>query len=55
MGTWCGDSKREVPRFIKILKSVDFPMENLKIVALDKRKEKYKKKPARRRMGVKHS
>lgn len=45
MGTWCGDSKREVPRFIKILESANFPMENLKIVAVDKRKEFYKKSP----------
>lgn len=45
MGTWCGNSKREVPRFIKILKSVNFPMENLKIVAVDKRRDFYKKSP----------
>lgn len=30
MGTWCGDSKREVPRFIKILESVDFHWKSLK-------------------------
>jgi thiol-disulfide isomerase/thioredoxin len=52
MGTCCGDSKREVPRFIKILKPVDFPMENLKIVALDKRKEKYKKSPQGEEWGL---
>lgn len=45
MGTWCGDSKREVPRFIKILEAADFPMENLKIVGVDRRKEHYKKSP----------
>jgi len=45
MGTWCGDSKREVPRFLKILESVDYPNVNLKIVALDKRKETFKKSP----------
>ncbi|MFK7814381.1 MAG: thioredoxin family protein, partial [Maribacter sp.] len=28
MGTWCGDSKREVPRFIKTLEAANFPMEN---------------------------
>ena len=52
MGTWCGDSKREVPRFIKILESVDFPMENLKIVALDRRKEHYKKSPNGEEWGL---
>lgn len=52
MGTWCGDSKREVPRFLKILKTVDFPMENLKIVAVDKRKDKYKKSPTGEEWGL---
>ena len=52
MGTWCGDSKREVPQFIKILESVDFPIKNLKIVALDKRKEKHKKSPQGEEWGL---
>ena len=43
MGTWCDDSKRVVPRFIKILESVNFPMENLKIVAVNKWRDYYKK------------
>jgi thiol-disulfide isomerase/thioredoxin len=45
MGTWCGDSKREVPRFIKILEAADFLMEHLKTLALDRRIEKYKTSP----------
>lgn len=52
MGTWCGDSKREVPRFIKILEAADFPLENLKIVAVDKRKEFYKKSPQGEEWGL---
>ena len=52
MGTWCGDSKREVPRFIKILETADFPMENLKIVAVDRRKDFYKKSPAGEEWGL---
>ncbi|WP_282113068.1 thioredoxin family protein [Maribacter stanieri] len=52
MGTWCGDSKREVPRFLKILKSADYLMENLKIVALDHRKESYKKSPQGEEWGL---
>ena len=35
MGTWCGDSRREVPRFYRILETIDFPMERLSSVALD--------------------
>ena len=43
LGTWCGDSKREVPRMLKVLKAANFPTEKLKIVAVDRRKENYKK------------
>ena len=52
MGTWCGDSKREVPRFIKTLENVNFPMENLKIVAVDRRKGMYKKSPTGEEWGL---
>jgi thiol-disulfide isomerase/thioredoxin len=38
LGTWCGDSKREVPRFIKILELINFPQENLKLIGVDKKK-----------------
>lgn len=38
MGTWCGDSRREVPKLYKILESVDFNMDNLEMVALDRSK-----------------
>ncbi|MEM8999893.1 MAG: thioredoxin family protein [Bacteroidota bacterium] len=51
LGTWCGDSKREVPRFLKILDTAHFPMNNLKIVALDRRKEHYKKSPTGEEKG----
>ena len=43
LGTWCGDSKREVPRVLKILEAANFPKEQLRIVALDRRKDNYKK------------
>jgi len=43
LGTWCGDSKREVPRMLKILEAANFPKEQLKIFALDRRKDNYKK------------
>jgi len=52
MGTWCGDSKREVPRFIKILETAEFPMDNLKIVAVDRRKDSYKKSPTGEEWGL---
>ncbi len=35
MGTWCADSKREVPKLLKILDKSDFNYENLNMVAVD--------------------
>lgn len=35
MGTWCGDSKREVPKFLKILDIADYNYENIEMVAVD--------------------
>jgi len=52
MGTWCSDSKREVPRFIKTLEGADFSLENLKIVAVDRRKDYYKKSPTGEEWGL---
>ena len=51
LGTWCGDSKREVPRILKILTAGGFPMEQLEMVALDRRKEHYKKSPTGEEQG----
>ncbi|MFD2588410.1 TlpA family protein disulfide reductase [Croceitalea marina] len=52
LGTWCGDSKRETPRIIKILKEAKFPLKNLEIIALDRRKGFYKKSPGREEKGL---
>ena len=34
MGTWCHDSKREVPRVYKIMKAADVPDQNLNLIAV---------------------
>ena len=52
LGTWCGDSKREMPRMIKILNEAKFPTENLEIIALDSRKDFYKKSPGGEEKGL---
>ncbi len=39
MGTWCSDSRREVPRFFKILDSVNYPSDKVKIVCVDEDKK----------------
>ncbi len=35
MGTWCGDSKREVPKLIKILDEANYNYEKLELHAVD--------------------
>jgi len=39
MGTWCGDSQREIPNFIKILKAADFDFDNFNIITVDSDKK----------------
>ncbi|SDR72944.1 TlpA family protein disulfide reductase [Christiangramia echinicola] len=35
MGTWCGDSKREIPKLLKILDNSDFNYKNIEMIAVD--------------------
>lgn len=37
-GSWCGDSRREVPRFIKILKHLKFKNKKVQYIGLDRSK-----------------
>jgi hypothetical protein len=39
LGTWCGDSKEQVPRFLKIIDIIGIPFEELKIISVDRNKE----------------
>jgi thiol-disulfide isomerase/thioredoxin len=39
MGTWCSDSRREVPRFLKILDLVEFDQHKLQIINVDREKK----------------
>jgi thiol-disulfide isomerase/thioredoxin len=34
-GTWCGDSKREVPKLTHLLDRIDFPTEDLELIAVN--------------------
>lgn len=38
LGTWCGDSRREVPRFIRILELIHFPSNRLDIICVNRGK-----------------
>lgn len=39
MGTWCSDSRREVPHFYKILDLLKFDETNLKMYCVDRKKQ----------------
>jgi len=52
MGTWCGDSKREVPRFYKVLMAANYPEDQLITVAVDYVKPNYKKSPGGEEKGL---
>lgn len=38
LGTWCSDSRREVPRFIKILEYLDAPCSTYTLISVDRKK-----------------
>jgi thiol-disulfide isomerase/thioredoxin len=39
MGTWCPDSRREVPRFMNIIDKLNFPKDNLTFIGVDNSKQ----------------
>jgi thiol-disulfide isomerase/thioredoxin len=39
LGTWCGDSHEQVPRFFKILDQLEYPSEKVFMVAVDRDKK----------------
>ncbi len=52
MGSWCKDSKREVPRFFKLLDAANFPKKQLKVIAVDKTPDAYKQSPGGEEKGL---
>jgi len=51
MGTWCGDSRREVPGLIKILDYCNIPDEQLKLIMVDYKDGAYKQSPQHEEKG----
>lgn len=38
MGTWCGDSKRETPKFYKVLEQADYNLDKVELVTVNRSK-----------------
>lgn len=51
-GTWCGDSKREVPRFLKLLSAIGFPEEKVKLIGLGGNDSLVKQSPGHEEAGL---
>ncbi|WP_034041899.1 thioredoxin domain-containing protein [Wocania ichthyoenteri] len=52
LGTWCGDSKLEIPRFYKVLEAAKFPESQLQVIAVNRTKEAYKQSPNHEEKGL---
>ena len=52
LGTWCGDSKKEVPRFYKVIEAAKFPINQLQVIAVDKTEDAYKQSPNGEEKGL---
>ena len=53
MGTWCGDSKKWVPRFLKLWDAYELDRSKLRFTALYDTDEKYKQDPNGEELGKK--
>ncbi len=51
LGTWCGDSKREVPRILKILDCLNFPENDLTLIMVGNQDSLTKKSPQHEEIG----
>ncbi|MFT4611288.1 MAG: tetratricopeptide (TPR) repeat protein [Glaciecola sp.] len=52
MGTWCADSKQEVPRFYKVLEACDFSIDQLTVIAVSRKPYMYKQSPNHQEAGL---
>ncbi len=51
LGTWCGDSKREVPRLIKVLNKAGMPETALELICVNNADSLYKQSPTHEERG----
>lgn len=51
LGTWCGDSRREVPRMMKILELAGFQQKLVRLIFVSNEADSYKKSPQHEEAG----
>ncbi len=51
LGSWCGDTKRELPRMMKILEAAAFDTANIKLIFVDNSTKTYKQSPQHEEAG----
>jgi len=51
-GTWCGDSKREVPRFLKLLSAISFPDKKIQLIGVGNADSLVKQSPGHEEAGL---
>ena len=51
-GSWCGDSKREVPRFLKLMQTISFPEKRLELIGVGGSDSLYKQSPGHEEAGL---
>ncbi len=51
MATWCGDSKREVPRMLKVLNLCGVPPTAIEIINVGRGEQDYKQSPTHEERG----
>ncbi|MGB5417229.1 thioredoxin domain-containing protein [Algibacter sp.] len=52
LGTWCGDSKLEIPRFYKVIEAAKFPENKLQVIAVNRTEDAYKQSPNHEEKGL---
>ncbi len=52
LGTWCGDSKREIPHFVKLLHQMQFPLQQVQFIGLGGSDSLYKQSPTGEEKGL---
>jgi hypothetical protein len=39
LGTWCSDTKEQLPKLIKVLQQIGYPVQSFKLIAVDRNKK----------------